>query len=157
MVIALLLGLFALLAWISWVAMLGLIALVGILAGIGAVTSRRTAAERRADSICTFARAFDRREVDPWVVRAVYEEYSVPFPVRAADPFDEDMDSDAARTAARAGRSLEQAERNPLFGRVSTIGDLVRFLSHQPRLTSHSSGSRLAMEKARLGAAADAT
>lgn len=30
--------------------------------------------ERPEESICTFARSFDRRKVDPWVVRAVYND-----------------------------------------------------------------------------------
>lgn len=131
--IAVLAALLALLAWTSWVAAVAFVALVSGLAWVGSVAARRTAAERRGDSICTFARALDRREVDPWVVRAVYEHYSESFPVRAEDVLDaEEMDFAAMEIAERTGRSLDQVERNPRFGRVRTAGDLVRFLSHQP-------------------------
>ena len=71
-------------------------------------------------------------------MRAVYEMYSAAFPVRADDQLDaEDMDFDAVEIAERAGRSLERVEANPLFGKVVTAGDLVMFLSRQPRLANH--------------------
>ena len=57
------------------------------------------AAQRPDDSICTFARAFDRRTMDAWIVRATWEEiqsYLVevdgrPFPVRATDRLADDL------------------------------------------------------------------
>lgn len=45
----------------------------------GRVTRRRywqRAAERSGRSICTFGRCFDLRTIDPWIVRAVYEEFT---------------------------------------------------------------------------------
>jgi hypothetical protein len=65
---------------------------------------RRLAADRQGESICTFARALDPRELH-----------------------------DVARDIAeRTGRRLEGAERNPVRP-VATVGDLVRFFAHQPR------------------------
>jgi len=108
---------------------------------------RALAAERRGESICTFARAFDRHAVDPWVIRATYEELTPwanfrggSLPLRASDRLEkelgidsEDLDELACDVAQRAGRSLNGAERNPLYGRVLTVGDLVRFVTFQPR------------------------
>lgn len=101
------------------------------------------AAERQADSICTFARSFPRRSVDPWVVRAVYEElpraFGLRLPPRATDRFDDDyrildddLDDLIVDVADRVGRSLDAPEDNPHYGRVETVGDVVRFLSAQP-------------------------
>ena len=109
---------------------------------------RRLAEERRGESICTFARSFDLRATDPRVVRAVYEELQRYFggeterlPLRAADRIEEDLRLDWEEledvvlrdVAARAGRLLEQPERNPFYGRVRTLWDLVLFLDYQPR------------------------
>jgi hypothetical protein len=106
------------------------------------------AAERTGESICEFARSFNSREVDTWVVRAVYEQlqsYLAPmqpgFPVRGSDrlvkglledPDDLDL-SLVNEIAERTGRSLEQAESNPLFGKVYTVHDLVLFFNAQPK------------------------
>ncbi|QDU69367.1 hypothetical protein [Engelhardtia mirabilis] len=113
---------------------------MGIILADGLVQSRRTAKERAAESICTFARSFDCRSVDTWAIRAVYEMYSTSYPVRSADDVDsEELAYDAELLAERAGRSLDGCEANPFYGRVSTAGDLVQFLSHQPRLEGHPS------------------
>jgi hypothetical protein len=107
---------------------------------------RRTAALRAGESICTFARAFDRRVVDAWVIRATYEEVQAHFgrsverfPVRATDRLvedlgivNEDLDALAEDVAHRTGRSLENAEQSPVMN-VNTVADLVLFLNHQPR------------------------
>ena len=37
-----------------------------------------------------------------------------------------------ASCAKRAGRSMEYAEQNPLFGSIWTVEDFVRFLNAQP-------------------------
>lgn len=109
---------------------------------------RRLAAIRTGEGICTFARSFERRRVDPWVIRAVHEElmphYSsgdVTAPIRASDRIaedvridPEDLDEMADVIARRAGYSLDGAERNPVYGRVETVGDLVQFFVYQPRL-----------------------
>ena len=91
----------------------------------------------------------ERRKVDPWVIRAVYEamvEYVNP---QAKDfrlsPDDslfefleldrEDMEFDIVPAIAdRCGRSIEKTEDNPYYNRVKTVRDLVMFLNCQPRL-----------------------
>ena len=106
------------------------------------------AREATAQDICRFARNFDRRTVDPWVIRAVYEEladdFSTPegrFAPRAEDhlfrdlrldPDDLDLDM-APGIAKRIGRSLDLCEENPFEGKVETVADLVLFLNGQPR------------------------
>ena len=107
---------------------------------------RRLAAERRGESICTFARALNPRAVDPWVIRAVHDELQpyamageLPVPLRPTDRLYEDFGVDpeelhdvALDIAERTGRPLDGAERNPVRP-VVTVGDLVRFFAHQPR------------------------
>lgn len=109
---------------------------------------RALAAARPHDSICTFARRFDYRAVDTWVIRAVYEELQAElahvmprFPLRATDSLAVlEIDPDALdmvlapAVAARTGRSLEGVERNPHWGRVKTVDGLVRFFDAQPRV-----------------------
>ena len=107
---------------------------------------KRMRADRSGESICTFARSFDRRTVDPWIVRAVWDDLQTyvstggcDFPVRASDVIDLDLrvdvgdiDDIADRAAQRAGRSMADTASNPLYGSVRTAGDLVRFLNAQP-------------------------
>jgi hypothetical protein len=114
---------------------------------LGTRYMRRLAAARTDESICTFVRSFDYRRTDPWVLRAVYEELSRqlvvdgrPLPIRADDRWAEDLKLDpddfdefVMDIAHRAGRSMDNTERNPFCGRVKTVRDLVRFLEHQPR------------------------
>lgn len=59
---------------------------------------RQRATETTGDEICRFARNFDRRTIDPWVVRAVYEELAdwmsepdAPFAPRATDHLFRDL------------------------------------------------------------------
>lgn len=103
----------------------------------------RIANERRRESICTFARQFDCRQVDTRVLRAVYEELFAmfSFAVRPQDRlkkdlwlYDDDIDEIGEDCAARSRRSLRCTDRNPLDGHVETVGNLVAFLNHQPRL-----------------------
>lgn len=116
----------------------------------GTIDDRRRmgllADERRGESICSFARSFDYRSVDTWVIRAVFEELqpwcrfgSGVMPLRANDQLagilgivDEDLDELARDVAHRAGRSLESCSRNPYIGKVKTVSDLVQFLVNQP-------------------------
>lgn len=104
---------------------------------------KRLAAERRGESICTFARSFPRHSVDPWVLRAVHEELGrllgSSLPPRPTDRFgeeyrmlDEDVEDLIVGVADRAGRSLDAPEGNPHDARFETVGDVVRFLSAQP-------------------------
>jgi hypothetical protein len=108
----------------------------------------RLAADRQGESICSFARSFDCRAVDTWVIRAVFEELQ-PYcrfggntlPLRPTDNLggdllidSEDLDVLAEDIAYRAGRSLEDCVKNPLYGNVETVSDLVMFFVNQPAL-----------------------
>lgn len=101
---------------------------------------------RKNESICTFARSFDRRAVDPWIIRAVYEQLEpyqriedVSVPLRATDSIFQDLkvpgndfDYDVTEIAQRCGRSLRSYETNPFYGKIDTVADLVHFLNAQP-------------------------
>jgi len=101
------------------------------------------AKNREGESICTFARSFDRTATDPWIVRAVYEEFSgyCQYPIRRTDRFskglcidDEELDDCIESVAHRAQRCLKNTENNPMYGKIEKVGDLVEFLQDQPRL-----------------------
>ena len=108
------------------------------------------AAARPNDSICTFARSFDCRETDTWVIRAVYEQLQAhlsgdapAFQLRREDHLTRDLGMDpddlsydiADEIAARTGRSLEKTGKNPYWEKIETVGDFVQFFLHQPRVT----------------------
>jgi hypothetical protein len=105
------------------------------------------AGSRPGETICEFARSFDCRTTDTWVIRAVYEELqeelrlgSTSFPVRANDSLTDDLRIDpedldlslAPAIAARSGRTLERDDANPYWGKVKTVADLVCFFNQQP-------------------------
>ena len=105
------------------------------------------AIERAGESICTFVRSFDYRQVDTWIIRAVHEELQ-PYwtterrviPIRRSDAlvdildeFDE-VDLIAEFIAERCGRSLDGWLNDPRRKLPETVGDLVTFLMHQPRV-----------------------
>jgi hypothetical protein len=109
---------------------------------------RGLAAERVGQSICTFAKEFDLRAVDPWVVRAVYEQLQShlqnvqsQFPIRADDKlvggliFDpDDLDMGIVQEIEwRTRRNLERSQSNPFYGKVETVRDLVWFFNAQPK------------------------
>jgi hypothetical protein len=108
---------------------------------------RRLAVEREGESICEFARDFDTRKVDTWIVRAVYEQlqcqlsHAYPaFPVRASDRLVEDLHIDVEdldidigpQVEQRTSRSCKGSSENPYFCRVQTMRDLVMFFQEQP-------------------------
>lgn len=109
---------------------------------------QRIANGRVGESICSFARSFNFRKTDTLIVRSVHEEIqdylnseTASFPLRSSDRFEHDLSIDgddlddlATVIAARAGRSLQEAEKNPYHAKVETVADLVSFLSQQPRL-----------------------
>ena len=103
--------------------------------------------ERKELSICEFARSFDYRVIDTWVIRAVYEtiqDYvSMPeilIPIKAGDDLtdtleidDEDLDMDLLEEMLqRTGRSMKDTPSNPYYGKVETVADLVYFINAQP-------------------------
>ena len=118
----------------------------------GAAVTRREkrryealARSRQGVSICEFARSFDLRQTDTWIIRATYQElqqwlqpYVAAFPVRASDGLFSDFHLEADELddllqdiAARSGRSLEKTEDNPWYGSVHTVKDLVAFINAQ--------------------------
>jgi len=162
---AVLVGLILLVGWLLWYvaqhavgalaagACVALVALGGALGG--RVLDRRLgcrARERTGEDIGTFARALDRRapSFDPWIVRAVWDALTSwtvlggggHLPLHPSDVIadlgcvDEDLEDVLDEAAARAGRRLDDMRANPYYGRVSTVGDLVAFISHQPRETA---------------------
>ena len=126
------------------------IGVVVILSIVGGILDHRRlsrlAAERQGESICTFARSFDYRVIDTWIIRAVFEELQpwcksgrLVMPLRAEDDLEgglkidlEDLDDLLLDIADRSRRSTEDCDRNPFFGKVKTVSDLVSFLMHQP-------------------------
>lgn len=148
---------------VSWTLGAGFIALACrfplLLAPIGAVTLTtitlnvgqrrylaRLAEDRQGESICSFARSFDGRAVDTWVIRAVFEELRLycrfgrqELPLRPSDELNHDLGIDpedledlVVEIAFRAGRSLDDSVNNADDGNVVTVSDLVRFLVNQP-------------------------
>lgn len=99
---------------------------------------------RAGETLCHFARSFDTRNTDTWVIRAVHQELQlllapcVAFPIRASDVLlgelgidSDDLEDLIVDVADRTGRSLDRAEHNPLFGKVRTVRDLVSFVDAQ--------------------------
>ncbi len=103
---------------------------------------------REAENLCTFARDFDVRKIDTWIVRGTFEELQGYggskgrlVPIRASDNlFDDllldwdDVEDVAFIIAKRAGRSMDDLESNPLFGKVTTVEELVLFMNGQARI-----------------------
>jgi len=136
------------LAWVWSMAVLVALAGTYALIVIGSVWRHRRmqslADQRGEESICTFVRAFDYRSIDPWILRAVYEEMQdyigiAGFPVRASDRIEEDLGLDRAdiedivmdRIAYRTGRRLEAEPKNPLCGKIKSVRDIVIYFQHQ--------------------------
>jgi hypothetical protein len=105
---------------------------------------------RESESICDFAKAFDARRIDTWVIRAVYEElqhavegFGVKLPIRPDDNLEETFAFDpdtlewdiAPRIAQRTGRDFSDARGNPYYGKIVSAADLVRFFNLQPTTT----------------------
>ncbi len=103
--------------------------------------------DRSGLSICEFAREFDPKVVDTWIIRAVYEQLQAALPtkqnvpIKASDGIfetlmldEDDLDLDlVAEIAQRTSRSLEGYESNPYYGKVTTVRNLVLFFNHQAR------------------------
>ncbi len=113
---------------------------------IAAPFERRRLREQGArlprDATCTYARSFDFRQTDTLVMRAVYEELQpfVGFPIQASHRLSEDLRIDdedlnvevGPIIAQRLCRTLRDPEKNPYYGRVKTVEDLVHFMEAQP-------------------------
>jgi hypothetical protein len=121
-----------------------ILAISAVAGRVHAVQMRQLAATRAGEGICEFAREFNTRVTDTWIIRAVYEEVQAclgsQFPLRACDRLEDDLhlhpdDLDmeiVMRVAERTGRSLREPERNPYYERIITAGDLVNFFNNQP-------------------------
>jgi hypothetical protein len=109
---------------------------------------KRLLQDRDDDSICTFSRYFEYRKIDTWIIRAVYEQLQTymsnekeKFPIRPTDDVfidlmvdDEDFEYDLVEEIAqRTGRSLENAESNPFYGKANIVENLVYFFNEQPK------------------------
>jgi hypothetical protein len=109
---------------------------------------KRLLQDREDDSICTFSRYFEYRKIDTWIIRAVYEQlqtYMITekenFPIRPTDDVfidlmidDEDFEYDLLEEIAqRTGRSLENTESNPFYGKANIVENLVYFFNEQPK------------------------
>lgn len=124
--------------------------IAGILIGTHHYAKRRIKALaklRPTDSICSFARSFDTRNIDTKIIRAVYEEVGTfltsrkqLFPLRPTDNFWKDLRIDpeglediGQDISYRTGRSFDNTEQNPYFNKVETAADLVNFFMAQPK------------------------
>jgi hypothetical protein len=100
--------------------------------------AEKLAAERREETICSFARQLDCREIDTWIIRAVYEEMLEYFgyPPHLDDSFEkidpDDVEDMAIAIAERIGRPLKDGKNNPYQGKVGTVRDMVLFFTAQP-------------------------
>ncbi len=126
---------------------------VAVVLAIGAVTvsvNRRRvrdlnaiAAKRAGESICQFARAFDRRTVDTWIIRASYEaiqqelaDVMPDFPVHVGDRITRDLGIDPEdlyddlmpAIARRCGRVFVAPDKQWQGPPITTVGDLVHAL-----------------------------
>jgi hypothetical protein len=149
-----LIGFLLLLGWLVWSA--PVILLVAPVLAFADYRNRKKssahlealARARGQDSICTFSRRFARGQVDPWVIRAVYEQLqgylaseSERFPVRPTDDIfvdlridDEDFEMDIVEEITqRTGRTLAGAEKNRFYGRANIVENLVHFFNEQPK------------------------
>jgi hypothetical protein len=110
----------------------------------------RLCKEREGLSICEFAREFDPKIVDTWIIRAVYEQLQAALPttqnvpIKASDNLfdillldEDDLDIDLVEEIAqRTNRNLEGYESNPYYGKVTTARNLVLFFNHQNRASA---------------------
>ena len=139
--------------WLFWLAPILLLALPFLAVFLYLESRKETKhfqellSQRTGYSICEFARHFDCKEIDTWVIRAVYEqiqnymESRTPnFPILPSDDIfsdlkidDEDFEYDIVEEiASRTGRSLKGAESNPYYGKANVVQNLVYFFNRQP-------------------------
>ena len=138
---AFLLGLCALVGWQPVSIFLSVVIVMSL---IGWICDARIANARSNESICDFARTFDCRIIDTWIIRATFEELSHSYPVRPDDNLandlgivDQDLDYSLEAIAERAGRSIDETGPNSMYYKVVTVRDLVMFLQNQPKAAGH--------------------
>ena len=142
-------------AWLLWDRPLFTLGVSGTVFGAFALAVaysrkqfRAVATARGAESLCTFTRALPVRELDTWVIRAVFEQLQgylqgeyPSFPLRPSDRLVEDLKIDTEdlddllviEIGQRTGRDFTTTEGNPYYGKVQTVEDLIRFVCAQPK------------------------
>ncbi len=105
------------------------------------------ALERKGHNIGTFAKSFDCKSVDTWVIRAVYEQLQqyvstekTVLPILSDDHLFNTLNIDKEdladilmeEIAQRTSRSFDSFEKNPYFDNLNTVKDLVYFFDKQP-------------------------
>jgi hypothetical protein len=139
--------------WAAPIILVATVSVLGLIAAAATLSERRyrahlqsIAKSREGESICIFARALPVRQLDAWVVRAVFEQLQSfldgihqGFPIRASDRLVEDLRVDLddvggvllPEIAQKSGRSLTDIESNPYYGKVVTVDHLIRFFCAQ--------------------------
>ena len=112
----------------------------GVSAALGYRSGRRWQKDRENDTIDGFARSFNLREVDPWVVRAVWEaaEERGLSPIRKSDllssAFDEEEHNEIfTMIVLRSMRRVEDVREHSGDRFPSTVEGLVLLFSSLPR------------------------
>ena len=109
-------------------------------------TMEKLIKERSNEDIGTFTRSLNYRNIDTWIIRAVYEEisnelgYDKPLPIRPSDNLekdlkldDEDLEYILTHIFARVEISVENIEKNLYYGKIETVGDIIHFCNYQPK------------------------
>ncbi len=130
---------------------LGLVVLAGYLSHLADKKRMgKLRSDRLGTGICEFARSFDRRKVDTFVIRAVYEEMQElvgDLPLRREDRPLADFALDEGevafdfpeRVAARTGRIYDPRTAPVPDQPVETLGDFVVYFNSLPRRAEASS------------------
>jgi hypothetical protein len=110
---------------------------------------RRMKQQRASLSICDFAREFDARKIDPWVIRFVYEELTdlTDYPICASDHLYDDLHLDPddveldllSHISPRLARDIHGAPDSDIP--VETAHDLVQWIDRLPQLATHAAAT----------------
>lgn len=107
----------------------------------------KLASEREGLDVGTFAKSFDYRNIDTWIIRAVYEQLQkyvstdeTILPILPGDHLFNDLEIDEEdleenlmeEISQRTGRSFEDIEKNPYYENLNTVSDLVHLFQNQP-------------------------
>ena len=121
------------------------IVLILVLSGVGIEKYEKLKRLRKDWDIGKFAKEFNLKEVDTWIVRAVYEAVydEVEIPIRADDDIDKDLGIDMGdlgfdeiliNVSQRTGRVLtEESVEYDDIENIKTIRDLVYFFNGLPQ------------------------
>ncbi len=122
----------------------GLIIFIIIMSAIGDKKYKKLKESRTNWDIGNFAKEFDLKAIDTWVVRAVYEVLydEADLPIRADDDIDKDLridmrelefDEVLINVSQRTGRILsEESAKYDDIKKIKTIRDLVEFFNRLP-------------------------